>query len=161
MRPDNENDVQWKDASTYFANDVKSQAEIILAEFDAAERSARAALAAKERWVLEPRADTRQKAALSTTIALALVGQGKLAEARQVVEPVVKLHRELAGVNRGDQIQKVEMAAALYAQALAEPGRRTALLGESRALLSSLPGAVKNLNSTRSWAERVRGAGAG
>ncbi len=161
MRPDNETDAQWKDASTYFANDVKSQAEIALAEFEAAERSARAALAAKERWVFEPRADRRQKAALSTTIALALVGQGKPGEARQVIEPVVKLHRELAGVNRGDQMQKVEMAAALYAQALAEPGRRAALLGESRALLGGLPGAVKNLNSTRSWAERVRGAGAG
>ena len=121
MRPEGESDIQWKDASTYFANDVKSQAEIALKDFEAAERSARVALAAKERWIFDPRTDTRQKAGVSTTIALALAGQGKLAEARQVIEPVVKLHRDLASRNRGDQNQKVEMAAALYAQALAIP----------------------------------------
>ncbi len=62
MRPDNETDVQWKDASTYFANEVKAHAEIALKEFDAAEQSARAALAAKERWIFEPNTDARRKA---------------------------------------------------------------------------------------------------
>ena len=54
MRPEGETDIQWKDASTYFANDVKSQAEIALKDFEAAERSARVALAAKERWIFDP-----------------------------------------------------------------------------------------------------------
>jgi tetratricopeptide (TPR) repeat protein len=161
MRPDNETDVQWKYASTYFANDVKSQAEIALKEFDAAERSARAALAAKERWIFEPNTDARVKADVSTNIALALVGQGKPAEARQVIEPVVKLHRDLASRNRGDENQKVEMAAALYAAALADPQRRASLLRESRALLDGLPGSVKALASTRVWSDRVRTAAAG
>jgi tetratricopeptide (TPR) repeat protein len=158
MRPDNESDVQWKYASTFFANDVKSQAEIVLKDFEAAERSARAALAAKERWIFDPNADTRLKAKVSTTITLALVGQGKLAEAREVIAPVVKLHRELATRNRGDQMQKVEMAAALYVAALADPERRAALLPESRALLDGLPASVKSLASTRVWADRVRAA---
>ena len=70
----------------------------------------------------------------------------------------MKLHRELASKNRGDQIQKVEMAAALYAQALADPQRRSALLRESRSLLEGLPGPVKSLASTRTWADRVRAA---
>ena len=155
MRPDNETDVQWKDASTYIANDVKSRAEIALKDFAAAERSARAALAAKERWIFEPNSDTRQKAAVSTNIALALVGQGKIAEARRVIETVVKLHRDLASRNRGDQIQKVEMATALYAQALADPARRAALLRESRALLDGLPASMKTLESVRTWSDRV------
>ena len=158
MRPEGETDVQWKNASTYMANDVKSQAEIALKEFEAAERSARAALAAKEHWIVDPRSDERIKAGVSTNIALALVGQGKLAEARQVIEPVVKLHRELASRNRGDQMQKVEMAGALYAAALADPERRASLLRESRALLDGLPGSVKALASTRTWSERVRAA---
>ena len=158
MQPDNDTDIQWKYASTYFANDVKSQAEVALEDFEAAERSARAALAAKERWVYDPNSDTRRKAEVSTTIALALVGLGKPAEARQVIEPVVKLHRDLASRNRGDQNQKVEMAAALYAQALSEPGRRTALLRESQALLASLPAQMKALNSVRVWTNRVREA---
>lgn len=158
MQAVGETDVQWKNASAFMANDVKAQAEITLKEFGAAEQSARAALAAKEGWIIDPRTDERLKAGASTSIALALVGQGKLAEARQVIEPVVKLHRELAGKNRGDQIQKVEMAAALYAQALADPARRAALLQESQALLASLPASVKALASTRSWTNRVREA---
>ena len=137
---------------------MKSQAEIALEDFEAAERSARAALAAKERWVYDPNSDTRRKAEVSTTIALALVGLGKPAEARQVIEPVVKLHRDLASRNRGDENQKVEMAAALYAQALSDPARRAALLRESQALLASLPAQMKALNSVRVWTNRVREA---
>jgi len=155
LQPDNESDVQWKYASTFFANDVKSRAEIALKEFEAAEQSARAALAAKERWIFDPNVDTRLKAEVSTTIALALVGQGKLAEARVVITPVVKLHRELASRNRGDEVQKVEMAAALYAAALADPAYRAMLLRESRALLDGLPGSVKALASTRVWSVRI------
>ncbi len=70
----------------------------------------------------------------------------------------MKLHRDLASRNRGDQNQKVEMAAALYAQALSDPARRAALLREAQALLASLPGPVKALKSTRTWSDRVAGA---
>jgi hypothetical protein len=55
-------------------------------------------------------------------------------------------------------MQKVEMAAALYVAALADPERRAALLPESRALLDGLPASVKSLASTRVWADRVRAA---
>ena len=120
------------------ANDVKARAEIALKEFGAAEQSAASGARGQGSTGSSIRAcDARMKAGASTNIALALVGQGKPAEARQVIDPVVKLHRELAGKNRGDQIQKVEMAAALYAQALADPARRAALLRESRALLEA------------------------
>ncbi len=161
MRPEGETDIQSKYASTYMANDVKAQAEIALKDFESAERSARAALAAKESWIIDPRTDARLKAGVSTSIALALAGQGKPAEARQVIEPVVKLHRDLASRNRGDQNQKVEMAAALYAQALSDPGRRAALLRESQALLASLPAQIKALSSVRVWTNRVREATGG
>jgi tetratricopeptide (TPR) repeat protein len=158
MQATGEADVQFKNSHIFMANDVKAQSELALKDFGAAEQSARAALTAKEHWVYDPAGDTRVKAGVSTLIALALVGQGKPAEARQVIEPVVKLHRELASRNRGDEMQKVEMAAALYAQALADPQRRSTLLRESRSLLDSLPGPVKSLVSTRTWADRVRAA---
>ena len=128
LNADNESDRVSKYAFTFMANDVKAQSELALKEFAAAEASARAALSAKDQWKVDPRTDERMKAAVSTSIALALAGQGKVAEARQVIEPVVEFHRMLAAKNRGDQIQKVEMAAALYAAALADPARRAALL---------------------------------
>jgi hypothetical protein len=160
LQPDNDNDAQWKYASAYFANSVKSLAELSLRDFGSAERSGRAALAAKERWVFDPNSDTRLKAEASAIIALALVGQGKPAEARGVIAPVIKLHRELAGRNRGDESQKVEMAAALYVAALADPRQRATLLRDSRALLDGLPASVKALASTRFWSEQVRGVSA-
>lgn len=139
-------------------NEQKARSELALKEYGAAEQSARAALAAKEKFTFDPRSDERTKAQLSTILALSLVGQGKPGEAREVIEPVVKLHRDLARRNQSDETQKVEMAAALYAEALADPPRRSALLRESRALLDSVPAQIKALASTRLWSERVRAA---
>jgi hypothetical protein len=70
----------------------------------------------------------------------------------------VKLHRELATRNHGDQIQKVEMASALYVQALTDPARRAALLREARTILDRVPEPVKSLVSTRTWSDRIREA---
>jgi hypothetical protein len=67
----------------------------------------------------------------------------------------VKLHRDLAARNHGDQQQRVEMAGALYAQALGDPARRAALLREARALLDGIPASMKSLKSVRSWSDRV------
>jgi hypothetical protein len=52
----------------------------------------------------------------------------------------------------------MELAFALYAQALTDPARRGALLAESRALLAGLPAPMKSLESVRFWSERVRQA---
>ena len=103
-------------------------------------------------------AGERVKAGVSTLHCTRPRRAGQAGRGPKVIEPVVKLHRELASRNRGDEIQKVEMAAALYAQALADPQRRSALLRESRSLLEGLPGPVKSLVSTRTWADRVRAA---
>ena len=70
---------------------------------------------------------------LSTWLAMAIARQGRLAEAAQVMAPVIKFHRELSAKNRGDQWQNVELAAALYAQALTDKTRSAALLREAAA----------------------------
>jgi type II secretory pathway pseudopilin PulG len=155
VKANNNADKIWKSSLLFMANELKAQSELLLQEFPAAEQSARAALAAKEQWVVDPHTDARVKADLSTLVALALVGQDRIDEARQVIEPVVKLQRELAARNRGDQRQKVEMASALYVQALTDSGRRAALLQEARTLLAYLPAPMKSLASTRLWSERV------
>jgi len=156
VKADSKFDKQLKGALLFMANEMKAQIELQQKDFPAAEQSARAALAAKEQWVIDPQTDARVKAGMSTMLALALAGQDRIAEAREVIDPVVMLQRELATRNRGDQKQKVEMANALYVQALTDPKRRVTLLAESRALFAGLPGPVKSLNSTRVWQERVR-----
>ena len=91
-------------------------------------------------------------------MALALAGQNRISEARQAIEPVVKLHRDLAARNHGDELQHIEMARALYAQALTDPQRRSALLRESSTLLQGIPNSMKSLVSVRIWADLVRDA---
>jgi len=158
LQPEGEADKIAKSAHLVGASEQKARAALVMNDYAAAEQSARAALSAKENWTVDPKTDQRFKANLTTLLALALAGQEKTAEARQAIAPVVKLHRDLASRNRGDQMQKVEMAAALYVAALTDPERRTALLRESQALLAGLPGPVKSLNSTRVWEDRIHEA---
>ncbi len=145
----------WKYALLFNFNGTQARSELALEDYPAAERSARAARAAKERWPIDPQFDRRVQANLSTIVAVALARQGRTAEARAEIDPVVKLHRELAARNHGDEVQRLELAAALYAQALADPQRRAALLRESRALLDGIPATRKKLESVRAWSDLV------
>jgi tetratricopeptide (TPR) repeat protein len=142
----------------FMLNELQARFELALRNHPAAEQSARASLAAKESFPIDPPTDARIEGQLSTLIALSLAEQERPAEALKVIGPVVKLQRELANRNHGDEGQKVQMASALYVQALADPARRTPLLAEARALLGGLPGPMKSLKSTRIWDDRVREA---
>jgi hypothetical protein len=68
----------------------------------------------------------------------------------------VKLHRGLAARNHDDQWQRVELAAALYAQALSDKPHRVALLKESATLVARVPAEMRELHSVRLWRERIR-----
>ena len=89
---------------------------------------------------------------------MALAKQGKLAESLDAIAPVVKLQRELAARNHGDVWQPTELAAALYAQALADAPHRAALLKEAAALLDAAPPALRPLHEIRQWRDRVHQA---
>ena len=158
VRTDSVGDERSKNEMLWIAHELKSLSELALKGYPAAEQDARAALAVKEKFVVDPQTDARVKARLSTLLALSLVAQDRIADARPIIEPVVKLHRDLATRNRGDQIQKIEMAGALYVQALTDTQLRAALLRQARALLDGLPAPVKNLSSTRLWSDRIRAA---
>ena len=102
----------------------KPQAAYALGDYPGAERAARDALAARARWPVQNDQERRDQAEASIGLALALARQGRGAQALEVIDPVVKLHRELAARNHGDQWQHVELASALYVQALCDPARR-------------------------------------
>jgi hypothetical protein len=159
IAPRDPGDEVYKGLLVFLANELKAQSEVLLGDFPAAEKSARSALAGKELWIVEPNVDARVKGSLSTLVALAQARQGRIAEAKATIDPVVKLQRDLAARNRGDQQQRIEMASALFVQSLTDPGRKAALFRESRALLDSLPSEVKALHSTRLWVDQVRAGG--
>lgn len=146
----------WKTASIFFAVDNIGQAEYMLGDPAAAERSMRTALELHKQWPTQAESDRRDEARLSTLLAMSLAREGRAAEAKQVISPVVKLHRGLAARNHGDEWQHVEYASALYAQALADKRQRPALLKEAAALIAAVPAQMRDLHSVRLWRDRIR-----
>jgi tetratricopeptide (TPR) repeat protein len=146
----------WKTASIFFAVDNIGQAEYMLGDPAAAERSMRTALELHKQWPTQAESDRRDEARLSTLLAMSLAREGRAAEAKQVIGPVVKFHRGLAARNHGDEWQHVEYASALYAQALADKRQRPALLKEAAALIAAVPAQMRDLHSVRLWRDRIR-----
>jgi Novel STAND NTPase 1 len=146
-----------RNASLFFVGDTVGQAEYMLGDFAASERTLREALQARNGWPTSNNGDRRDQAEVSTWLAMALARQGRLAESNTVITPVVKLHRKLAARNHDDQWQHLELAAALYAQALSDKPRRAALLNEAATQVARLPAEMRDLHSVRLWRDRIRG----
>jgi tetratricopeptide (TPR) repeat protein len=146
----------WRTASMFFAVDQTGQAAYMLGDFAAAERNMRTALELHKQWPTDAVDDRRDAARVSTLLAMALAREGHAADAREVINPVVKFHRELAARNHGDEWQHVELASALYAQALADKRQRPALLKEAAALIAGVPAEMRDLHSVRLWRDRIR-----
>ena len=145
----------YQNICTFGAFNVHGQAAYLLGDYPGAERAARDALEARARWPVQNDQERRDRAEPSIGLALALVRQGHAAQALEVIDPVVTLHRELATRNRGDQWQHVELASALYVRALCDPPRRAALLQEAASLINSVPEAMRALHSVRRWRDRI------
>jgi tetratricopeptide (TPR) repeat protein len=148
----------YKYACIFYPDRIKGLAEYVMGDYPAAEKSLRQALEARNHWPLTTEDARREQAEVSTVLALALAGQRRTDEARQLIDPAVKYHRELAARNHGDQPQHVELARALYAQAQIDPAHRAALLREAATLIDSVPPQMRALSSIQLWRNRVHDA---
>ena len=148
----------YKNACIFYPDRYKGEAEYLQADYAAAERTLREAIEARKGWPMAVEGDRREQVEVSTMLALALIGERRDDEARRLIEPIIKYQRELAARNHGDQQQHVELARALYAQALIDPAHRAALLQEAATLLQSVPPQMQALHSVRIWRDRVHEA---
>jgi len=137
---------------------VAGRVEYRLGNFAAAEKVERTALVARRIWGEHTTADQRELAEMSTWLAMAQARQGRLEDAARTIAPVVKLQRELAARNHGDQWVPLELARALYAQSLTDPTKRAALLQEAAKLIDGLAPTLHPLHDTRLWREWIRQA---
>ncbi len=142
----------------FSAGDVLGQAEYLRGDYAAAEKTMRDALADRNHYPSTNDADRRDIAEVSTVLAMSLASQGKLAEARAAIAPVVQLHRGLAARNKDDYWQHLELAAALYASALSDPSKRAELLAEARRLMASTPEPMHGLRIFTLWRDRIAAA---
>jgi hypothetical protein len=144
--------------TAYYGLHVMARVDYLHGDYVDAEREERQALVDRKRWSTDGTSDQRDLGEVSTWLAMSLAKQGKLTDAAREIAPIVKLQRELAVRNHGDVWQPTELAAALYAQALADPSRRAGLLKEAAALLDTAAPPLKPLREIRQWRERIHQA---
>jgi tetratricopeptide (TPR) repeat protein len=144
-----------KYVTIFWTADVAGQAEYTVGNYGAAEQAEREAVEARKKYLTESIGDRRDVAVKSTWLALALARQGRLDEARKVIAPVVQFERGLAAKNHGERWQPLELAGALYAEALADPSKRAALLREAAALTEDLAPEMRPLKDVRRWREWI------
>ncbi|MGH8268209.1 MAG: hypothetical protein ACRETS_12885, partial [Steroidobacteraceae bacterium] len=135
----------------YIGYFTEGRAEYLLGDFAGAERSLHAALAARKVMGGEDIGTQRDLGELNTWIVMAQARQGHLNEGAQTIAPVVRMQRQLAARNHGDRWLPQELAAALYAEALAAPGKRAALLHEAAGLIAGLAPEVAASHDERLW----------
>ena len=151
----------YKNACIFFPGRLQGEAEYLLGDYPAAESTLRQALEARHHWPVSNDNDRRELAEANTVLALALAGQHRTDEARSIIDPIVKFHRELATRNHGDQQQHFELARTLYAQAIIEPANRAALLREAASLFDAVPPQMQALRSVQLWRARAGEAARG
>ena len=144
--------------SLYVTYSIATRTAYLLGDYAGAERAERAATEARSHSPIEAVGDRRDMGELATWLAMAMARQGREADAAQAIAPVVKFQRELAVKNHGDQWQHVELAAALYVQALTDKTHRAALLREAAGKLDALPATMRGLHCIRQWRERILAA---
>lgn len=141
----------------YWWSDLDGPAEYQLGHFAQAESAERTALKWGKVTLTQSIGDRRQMVKDSTWFALALAREGKLKEAAQAIDPVVKFEEGLLARDHGDVWVPYELAGALYAQSLAEPAQRERLLSRAATLLRNLHPRLRKLQDVRwlrAWVEQ-------
>jgi hypothetical protein len=157
LKPRESSEEQTRNETIFWTDYAVAEAAYLQKDFAEAEQAGRESFAARGRYPLLNDHDRRDQAGVATILAMALAREDKTREAAEVLAPVIKLQRELTGRNHDDQWQHVELASAIYAQSLLDPGRRAVLLAEARRLLGSLPAEMRELRTVRLWQARVAG----
>jgi hypothetical protein len=156
MTPQGEQAKFIKQIIAQFAYDTEARAEYFGGEFAAAERSETAAAAERKAAGVDSNGDHQRLDEILTWLALAQGRQGHMSEAARTIAPVIEFERQLATRNHGDRWQPQALASALYVQALTDPARRGALLGEAQRLLDGLAPEVRATRDAQLWRQWVR-----
>lgn len=115
----------------------------LLKDYAAAEAYSRQAIDFRKREPARSPRDAVFSSEAPIVLAAALARQGHLVDARQALEPVLKLHRELRARGSDNLNQHFVMATARFAAALAWPTDAPARLSEAAAIIDAFPDEMK------------------
>jgi tetratricopeptide (TPR) repeat protein len=126
-----------------------ANAAFMLGDYSAAEAALRKSMANQARLTEVTLDRQRDVAQSQILLAMILARQGRQADAQRAAAPALRLHRELhARKDNEDLTQRIELAQALLASAMAGGGKEAASLAEAAALIDGLPPSLRQLRST-------------
>ena len=155
LRPKGGVETQQWNTLAFWSGATLGPAAYLQRDYAAAERAERAALEGRRKLGTQSVDDQRVLGSATIWLSMAVARQGRAAEAAELNIPVVKFERGLAARNRGDAWVPVELASALYAQALTDRAQAPALLREASALLDAVPAEMRNIHDVRIWRELI------
>ncbi|MGB6450956.1 MAG: hypothetical protein WBE92_09405 [Steroidobacteraceae bacterium] len=141
-----------------YLSEIEGRAEYALGDFAAAEQAERMVLQGAKASASNEINDQRDVAQPAIWLSMALAREGKRAEAAGTIGPVVQMYRGLEKMNRGDQWLPLELAEALYAQALTDAAHRPGLLREAAQRVDHLLPPIAALHDTRQWRAWIEAA---
>jgi tetratricopeptide (TPR) repeat protein len=126
-----------------------AEASYRLKDYSAADADIKRALEIHKNLPVRTPAEERDANDQIMLAAMITARMGRYADARQMIEPVVKFHRGLyaRGKENEDLFQRVEFARALYVSALASQGQKAPELTQAAAIIDGLPPAMRGLIS--------------
>ncbi|MDH5263629.1 MAG: hypothetical protein OEX21_02645, partial [Betaproteobacteria bacterium] len=127
----------------------------LLKDFAATEAYSRQSIDFRKREPARSPRDATYSSEAPILLATALARQGRLVDARQQLDPVLKLHRELRSRGSDNLVQHVLMAGALYAAALASPADAPARLAEAAAIIDAFPAEMKRRRTVSAVRELI------
>jgi len=128
--------------------------EYSLGQFAAAERAAREGLRHWGQIVPRNRFEKLDTSEMRILLGMAVARQGRLDEARKLLEPDLRQHRQWLKGGSDDRGQHLLLAYALLGAAVATPEQSRELLEEASAILKRLPPEMSRLKSVarlRGW----------
>jgi hypothetical protein len=144
---------QARNATLEIAYRTAADASYQLKDYAAADADIQRALALRKTIPMRTLSDRRDAGAQASLAAMIAARLERYAEARQLIEPVLEMHRHLyARAGNDDLTQHLEFAQALYASALARSSAKAAELKQAAALIDALPPEMRRLISV----ERLR-----
>jgi tetratricopeptide (TPR) repeat protein len=147
LKPSSPGEQRVKDNILLQTQRRVAQASYRLQQYAEAAAEIRQAIAYRQ--AIPPRTLDEEREAMDDQILLAilLARLGRASEARDVVAPAVKFHRDLMARGRDDLTQRIQFAQALYASALAGGAKESATLAEAARLIDGLPAELRELKS--------------
>jgi Novel STAND NTPase 1 len=138
------------------AHRTAAEASYGLKDYAAADADIKRALEIRKSLPKRTLFDERDASDAIMLAAMIAARQERYPEAQQLIDPVLKFHRELyERKDNEDFLQRVQYASALYVSALAAPGQKSAQLAQAAAMIDALPPDMRQLISVTVWRERV------